>query len=114
MLKEKGGGGDRGRGAGRRDRKVCRELGENHTPHVGTDVDTPGGCNWGNSLLVALIFFENLARHLSAESGSGHLTGALEEKVPHEAVVGNEGKRRGRRHPSRASGETGPNVHEAS
>ena len=42
MLKEKGGGGDRGRGAGRRDRKVCRELGENHTPHVGTDVDTPG------------------------------------------------------------------------
>ena len=42
MRKEKGGGGDRGRGAGRRDRKVCRELGENHTPHVGTDVDTPG------------------------------------------------------------------------
>ena len=61
MLKEKGGGGDRGRGAGRRDRKVCRELGENHTPHVGTDVDTLGGRNWGNSLLVALIFFENLA-----------------------------------------------------
>ena len=61
MLKEKGGGEDLGRGAGRRDRKVCRELGENHTPHVGTDVDTPGGHNWGNSFLVALVFFENLA-----------------------------------------------------
>jgi len=47
-------------GAGRRDRKVCRELGENPTPHVGTDIDTPGGCNWGNSFLVALVFFENL------------------------------------------------------
>ena len=55
MLKEKGGGGDHGRGAGRRDRKVCRELGENHTPHVGTDVDTPGGHNCANSLLVTLI-----------------------------------------------------------
>ena len=43
------------------DRKVCRELGENPTPHVGTDIDTPGGHNWGNSFLVALIFFENLA-----------------------------------------------------
>ena len=50
-----------GTGSGRRDRKVCRELGENHTPHVGTDIDTPGGHNWGNSFLVALIFFENLA-----------------------------------------------------
>ena len=58
MLKEKGGGGDRGRGAGRRDRKVYRELRENHTPHVGTDVDTPGVRNWGNSLLVALIFLK--------------------------------------------------------
>ena len=38
----------------------------------------------------------------------------MEEKVPPEAVVGNEGKRRGRRHPSRASGETGPTVLEAS
>jgi len=28
--------------------------------------------------------------------------------------VGNEGKGRGRRHPSRASGETGPAVHQAS
>ena len=55
------GTGGRGRGAGRRDRKVCRELGENHTPHVGTEIDTPGGCNWGSSLLVALIFFENLS-----------------------------------------------------
>ena len=61
MLKEKGGGVDRGSGAGRRDRKVCRELGENHMPHMGTDVDTPGGHNWGNSFLVALIFFENLS-----------------------------------------------------
>ena len=43
------------------DRKVCRELGENHTPHVGTDIDTLGGHNGGNSLLVALIFFANLA-----------------------------------------------------
>jgi len=38
----------------------------------------------------------------------------LEEKVPREAVVGSEGEWRGRRHPSRASGETGPAVHEAS
>ena len=60
MLKEKGGGGDQGRWEGRRDRKVCRDLGENHMPH-GTELDTSGGRNWGNSLLVALIFFENLA-----------------------------------------------------
>ena len=45
MLKEKGGGGDWGGASGRRDRKVCRELGENHTPHVGIDIDTPGGLN---------------------------------------------------------------------
>ena len=38
----------------------------------------------------------------------------MEEKVPHEAVVGNESKQRGKRHPSRATGETGPAVHEAS
>ena len=38
ILKEKGGGGDWERGAGRRDRKVSRELGENPMPHVGTDV----------------------------------------------------------------------------
>ena len=38
----------------------------------------------------------------------------MEEKVPSEAVVGSEGKRRGRRRPSRASGEAGPAVHEAS
>ena len=113
MVKEKGGGGYQGRGAGRRDRKVCKELGENPTPHVGTDVDTPGGRNWGNSFLVALIFFENLALRLSADSGRGELTGALEE-VPREAVMGSEGKRRERRRPSRASGETGPAVHEAS
>ena len=81
---------------------------------MGTDVDTPGGRNWGNSFLVALVFFENLGCRLSAESGLGELTGALEEKMPPEAVVGSEGKRRGRRHPSRASGETGPAVHEAS
>ena len=43
MLKEKGGGGDWGGAVGRGDRKVCRELGENHTPHVGTDIDTPEG-----------------------------------------------------------------------
>ena len=61
ILKEKGGGGDWERAPGRRDRKVSRELGENPMPHVGTDVYTPGGHNWGNSLLVALIFFENLA-----------------------------------------------------
>ena len=75
---------------------MCGEHGKNHMPQVGTDVDTPGGCNWGNSLLVALIFFENLARHLSAESGSGDLTGALEEKVPREAVMGSDGKWMGR------------------
>ena len=60
MLKEKGGGGDQRRWEGRRDRKVCRDLRENHMPH-GTELDTSGGRNWGNSLLVALIFFENLA-----------------------------------------------------
>ena len=38
----------------------------------------------------------------------------MEEKVPREAVVGNEGKWRGRRHPSRASAEIRPAVHEAS
>ena len=38
----------------------------------------------------------------------------MEEKVPREAVVGSEGKRRGKGRPSRASGETGPAVHEAS
>ena len=80
---------------------------------LGTDVDTPGGRNWGNSFLVALIFFENLALRLSADSGRGELTGALKE-VPREAVMGSEGKRRERRRPSRASGETGPAVHEAS
>ena len=42
------------------------------------------------------------------------MTGTLKEKVPHEAVVENEGKQRGKRHPNRASGETGPAVHEAS
>ena len=56
-----GGGVGVGGGVERRDRKVYRELGENHTPHVGTEVDTPGGCNRGSSLLVALIFFENLS-----------------------------------------------------
>ena len=61
MLKEKGGGGDRGRGGREKRQKVCRKLGENPTPHVGTDIDTPGGRNWGNSFLVALVFFENLA-----------------------------------------------------
>ena len=64
MVGTKGLGGGRvgvGGGVERRDRKVCRELGENHTPHVGTEVDTPGGCNRGSSLLVALIFFENLS-----------------------------------------------------
>lgn len=38
----------------------------------------------------------------------------MEEKVPREAVVGSEGERKERRRPSRASGETGPAVHEAS
>ena len=36
------------------------------------------------------------------------------EEVPGEAVMGSEGKRRERRRPSRASGETGLAVHEAS
>lgn len=38
-----------------------RELGENHTPHVGTEVDTLGSATGEVHFLVALIFFENLS-----------------------------------------------------